>query len=79
MKHAKKVWDTSVIGRRDPYIELTRQTPEIVPSNPTTDKSPAELLFARKFRTKLQDLRTNPAMTRQEKEAREQTGRRRPG
>ena len=28
--------------------------------HPTTGKSPAELLFARKFRTKLPDIRTNP-------------------
>ena len=40
---------------------------------PTTKKYPAELLFNRKFVTKLPDLRTNPAKGRADiKEAREE-------
>ena len=50
MKHAKKVWHTSIISHKDPTLELNkhlkmyRATP-----HPTTGKSPAELLFARKM------------------------------
>ena len=65
MKHTKKVWHTSIISHKDPTMELNkhlkmyRATP-----HPTTGKSPAELLFARKYRTKLPDIRTNPAVER---------------
>ena len=47
---------------KDPYLKINeylmlhRSTP-----HPTTKKSPAELLFNRKFVTRLPDLRTNPA------------------
>ena len=62
MKHCKKVWHTAIISNKDPkmqlqkHLKMYRATP-----HPTTGKSPAELLFARKFRTKLPDIRTNPA------------------
>ena len=65
MKHAKKVWHTSIISHEDPVLELNkhlkmyRATP-----HPTTGKSPAELLFTRKYRIKLPDIRTNPAVER---------------
>ena len=61
MKHCKKVWHTAIIGNKDPkmqlqkHLKMFRATP-----HPTTGKSPAELLFARRFRTKLPDIRTNP-------------------
>ena len=65
MKHIKKLFHTSSISHTDPYLALhnhllrVRATP-----HPSTGKSPAELLFGRKFRTKLTDLRQNPAQIR---------------
>ena len=65
MKHIKKVFHTSAITGEDPYLIIHdhlmnfRATP-----HPTTGKSPAELLFGRKFRTKLPDMRPNPAEER---------------
>ena len=50
------------------HLKMYRSAP-----HPTTGKSPAELLFARRFRTKLPDIRHNTAKGRQEiEEAREQ-------
>ena len=61
MKHAKKVWHTAIIGKKDPTIQLQKHLKMYrAAPHPTTGKSPAELLFARKFRTKLPDIRTNP-------------------
>jgi len=61
MKHAKKVWHTAIIGQKDPTIQLQKHLKMYrAAPHPTTGKSPAELLFARKFRTKLPDIRTNP-------------------
>ena len=65
MKHIKKVFHTAGVEGTDPYLDLNdrlmqfRATP-----HPSTGKSPAELLFGRKYRTKLPDLRPNPAETR---------------
>ena len=65
MKHIKKVFHTSAVSGEDPYLQINdhllqfRATP-----HPTTGKSPAELLFGRKFRTKLPDVRSNPASLR---------------
>ena len=48
MKQAKKVWHTSIIGNKDrklqrqKHLKMYRAAPQ-----PTTGKSPAELLFAR--------------------------------
>jgi hypothetical protein len=63
MKHAKKVWHTSIISNKDPTLQLHKHLKMYrAAPHPTTGKSPAELLFARKFRTKLPDIRTNPVM-----------------
>ena len=65
MKHAKKVWHTSIIAHKDPYIELNRHLKMYrATPHPSTGKSPAELLFNRKFQTKIPDIRTNPAAGR---------------
>ena len=67
MRHIKKVFHTAVVEQQDPYLILQdhlrqfRATP-----HPSTNKSPAELLFGRKFRTILPDLRTNPARARRD-------------
>ena len=67
MKHLKKVFHTAEIEKKDPYLTLNehlmqyRATP-----HPSTGKSPAELLFGRKFRVRLPDIRTNPATDRQD-------------
>ena len=65
MKHIKKVFHTCAITGEDPYLKIhdhlvnVRATP-----HPTTGKSPAELLFGRKFRIKLPDIREDPAESR---------------
>lgn len=65
MKHIKKVYHTCSITGEDPLLLIHdhlvnfRATP-----HPTTGKSPAELLFGRKFRTRLPDVRPNPAQNR---------------
>ena len=65
MKHLKKIFHTAVVAKEDPYLQINthlmqfRATP-----HPTTGKSPAELLFGRKFHTTLPDLRKNPAAKR---------------
>ena len=67
MKHLKKIFHTSGVEREDPYIRLNeylmqhRATP-----HSTMEKSPAELLFGRRFNTRLPDLRTNPARERKD-------------
>ena len=74
MKHLKKIFHTAAVAKEDPYLKINdylmqyRATP-----HPTTKKSPAELLFNRKFITRLPDLRRNPALGREDiKEAREE-------
>ena len=67
MKHLKKIFHTSGVEREDPYLRLNeylmqhRATP-----HSTMEKSPAELLFGRRFNTRLPDLRTNPARDRKD-------------
>ena len=54
MKICRKVWHTSIIEKNNPrseinkMLQLYRATP-----HPTTGQSPAELLFGRKFRSRL--------------------------
>ena len=43
---------------------MTISSSSVPPRTPALAKSPAELLFGRKFRTKLPDLRPNPAKSR---------------
>ena len=65
MKHIKKLFHTSSISHTDPYLALHNHLLQVRANpHPSTGKSPAELLFGRKFRTKLPDLRQNPAQTR---------------
>ena len=65
MKHLKKVFHTASVAHQNPYMLLQdhllqfRATP-----HPSTNRSPAELLFGRKFSTQLPDLRSNPAKDR---------------
>ena len=67
MRHLKKIFHMAGVEREDPYLRLNnylmqfRATPHA-----TMRKSPAELLFGRKFVTKLPDLRTNPARDRKD-------------
>ena len=62
MKHLGKIWHTSIIDKKDRYMEInkhlrvTRATPHI-----STGKSPAELLFGRKYITRLPDIRVDQA------------------
>ena len=56
MKHLKKIFHTAGVEREDPFMKLTPHA--------TMKKCPAELLFGRRFNTKLPDLRTNPAKER---------------
>ena len=57
MKHLGKIWHTSITDKKDPYMEInkhlrvTRATPHI-----STGKSPAEILFGRKYITRLPDM-----------------------
>ena len=65
MRHLKKVWHTSYIENRDPVIELNKHLRQVrATPHPTTGISPAELLFNRNYRTKLPDMRANPAAGR---------------
>ena len=58
MKHCKKVCHTAVIGNKDPKMQLQRHLKMYrVTPHPTTGRIPAELLFARKLRTKLPNVR----------------------
>eukprot|EP00111_Clytia_hemisphaerica_P010833 TCONS_00031664-protein len=54
MKTCKKVWHTAVVEKNDPKAELnkTLQMYHATP-HPTTGKAPAELLFGRKFHSRL--------------------------
>ena len=67
MKHLKKVFHTATVAGEDLILALHnhllsfRATP-----HPTTGKSPAELLYGRKFYTTLPDLRTDPASGRKD-------------
>ena len=54
MKHCAKIWHTATIERKNPraelnkHLQMVRGTP-----HPTTGKQPAEMLFGRKFQTRL--------------------------
>ena len=67
MRHLKNIFHTAGVEREDLYLRLNnylmqfRATPHA-----TMRKCPAELLFGRKFVTKLPDLRTNPAKARKD-------------
>ena len=67
MKHIKKVIHTATVAGEDLILALHRHlwsyraTP-----HPTTGKSPAELLYGRKFYTTLPDMRTDPASERKD-------------
>ena len=67
MQHLKKIFHMAGVEREEPYLRLNnylmqfRATPHA-----TMRKCPAELLFSRKFVTKLPDLRTNPAKARKD-------------
>ena len=74
MRHLKKIFNMAGVEKEDLYLRINnywmqfRATP-----HSTMRKSPAELLFSRKFVTKLPDLRTNPARGRRDiEEAREE-------
>ena len=65
MKHLKKIWHTSYVQHRDPILDINRHLRSVrATPHPTTGAIPAELLFGRKFRTVLPDLRPNPAARR---------------
>ena len=74
MKHIVKIWHTSLTEHKDPMMEINkhlrvqRATPHI-----STGKPPAEMLFGRKYKSRLPDIRPDLAMDRQDiKEAVEQ-------
>ena len=65
MKHIKKVFHTSAVEGTDPYLQINERLMQFrATPHPTTGKSPAELLFGRIFKTKLPDMRINPAVNR---------------
>ena len=67
MKHLKKVWHTAQIERKNPYIQLQQHLIQVrATPHSSTGKSPAELLFGRTFRTRLPDVRQNPAAQRED-------------
>ena len=63
MKHLKKVFHTSITQNKDPLMEINsfRTTP-----HPTTGHIPAEILFGRRVRSNMPDLREDPARTRRD-------------
>ena len=67
MRHLKNIFHTAGVEKEDPYLRLNnypmqfRATPHA-----TMRMCPEELLFGRKFVTKLPDLRTNPAKDRRD-------------
>ena len=73
MKHLKKIWHTAVVSEKDPYMEINRHLKMVrATPHPTTGKAPAELLFGRRFQTKVPDLRRSQARDREDlKEAQE--------
>ena len=65
MKHLKKVWHTSLAQHRDPILDLNRHLRSFRSTpHPTTGHIPAEILFGRKVRTIIPDLRPDPAQER---------------
>ena len=67
MKHIVKIWHTSLTEHKDPMMEINkhlrvqRATPHI-----STGKPPAEILFGRKYKSRLPDIRPNMAEDRQD-------------
>ena len=61
MKHIKKLFHTSSVSHTDPYLALHNH---LLQMRATPHPSTAELLFRRKFLTKLPDMRQNPVQTR---------------
>ena len=74
MRHLKKIFYTAGMEKVDPYLRINNYLMQFRATPHTTmKKSPAELLFGRKFVTKLPGLRTNPARGRRDiEEAREE-------
>ena len=67
MKHLKKVYHTSITQNKDPLMEINRHLRSFrTTPHPTTGHIPAEILFGRKVRSNLPDLRVDPARTRQD-------------
>jgi hypothetical protein len=67
MKHLKKIFHTAEVNYEDPYLKLNDYLMMVRASpHSSTGKSPAELLFGRKFVTKLPDLRVSQAKGRQD-------------
>ena len=67
MKHIVKIWHTSLTEHKDPMMEINkhlrvqRATPHI-----STGKPPAEILFGRKYKSRLPDIRPDMAKDRQD-------------
>lgn len=67
MKHIQKIWHTATLEKKDPVMEINkhlrvqRATP-----HPSTGMAPAELLNHRKYKTRLPDLRIDPARDRED-------------
>ena len=67
MKHLKKIWHTSRLEGKNPVLEINkhlrvqRATP-----HPSTGKAPAEIMYNRKYKTRLPDMRKDPAATRED-------------
>ena len=54
MKKIQKIWHTAHIERKNPKAELNKMLQQYrATPHPTTGQAPAELLFGRKFRTRL--------------------------
>ena len=67
MKHFKKIFQTAGVEREDPFMKLNDYLMQFRATlHATVKKCPAELLFSRRFNTKLPDLRTNPAKKRKD-------------
>ena len=67
MKHVQKIWHAATLEKKDPVMEINkhlrvqRATP-----HPSTGAAPAELLNHRKYKTRLPDLRVDPAESRED-------------
>ena len=54
MKHCKKIWHTAIVERKNPRAEINKHLMKMrTTPHPATKKSPAELLFNRRIRTRL--------------------------
>ena len=77
MKHIARIFRTAEVNYEDPYLKMNDYLMMVRASpHASTGKSPAELLFGRKFITKIPDMRTSMAKGRQDiQEAREKDNR----